>query len=103
MKHIFCCTEYEGINLDLINALYPSLNSITIYELSMIDSRFLNDIIAFIQKRGSNHTLWIHFYISKEYGIGNIPRDWMFIDKWTKQILEAFFTNFSVICFTYSV
>ena len=48
LKHVFCSKYYQGINLNVFYALYPNLERVQLFELSSIDSNFLDHIYKFL-------------------------------------------------------
>eukprot|EP01084_Bolivina_argentea_P008667 16219_1 len=75
LKKLVCNEEYEGINLHVLQALFPNLRTILIYDLSTIDTQFLNDIYEMLRKVESINL--IELYIDKEYNESNTVKQWL--------------------------
>eukprot|EP01084_Bolivina_argentea_P185508 319899_1 len=54
---MLCSNQYEGVNLDILNALFPKLGTIKLCRLSHIDLGFLEAILKQVQYGKSAHNL----------------------------------------------
>ena len=71
LHSLFCCQEYEGINLNVFHALFPNISKVQVVNLSLIESSFLNAIYKFIEEEKSK-IYYFELGISEEYGFSNI-------------------------------
>ena len=70
LRKYFCDKNYESINLDFINILFPSITIIKVSNLSLICSYFLDNILKFIQK--NKKIIYVELEIAKEFGYSNL-------------------------------
>merc|ERR1712176_1473468 len=72
LKSLFCAKHYEGINLETFNALFPNLLRVNISGLSLIDPRFVNNIIGFMKNNNKTRIQYFQLHTSKQSGISNV-------------------------------
>eukprot|EP01084_Bolivina_argentea_P266197 451425_1 len=70
----FCNDDYQGVKLNFINTLFPSLTNIGICNLSSISTEFLNDIIQFLKTNEKTEIKKFAFMIAKKFGFGNVKQ-----------------------------
>eukprot|EP01084_Bolivina_argentea_P254143 427156_1 len=72
MKSMFCTTKYEGIFLDMFSGLFPNLKHVYLCQLTKIDSRFLDDILEYLQYQKTGKLMYLELATTSELGMSNI-------------------------------
>eukprot|EP01083_Nonionella_stella_P014382 40420_1 len=66
-RSLFGCSGYEGINFNILRALYPNLSKVKIDELSFLDSKFMDHILEYFRRLHGVTTLnYISLGVNKQ-------------------------------------
>eukprot|EP01083_Nonionella_stella_P117377 349751_1 len=47
-KDLFCCNDYEGVEIAFLNMILPALTNVWVTHLSSIDSLFLDQLLDYL-------------------------------------------------------